>query len=149
MPIFFSSTCFWLSGAAQHRLGFLNITSGSTWKFRKPNPTMLLRTVCLSMRPDMACLCVEVSSSNATYTRGTKNEAYYAGDNVTRRVFKNKMAALSAVSEKKKNSPAVNCICCYFQTPSVVHCMNATASAQSPKFSRNFYPQTIFANFCG
>ena len=27
-----------------------------------------------------------------------------------------------------------NCRCCYFQTPSVVHCMNATASAQSPKF---------------
>ena len=26
---------------------------------------------------------------------------------------------------------------------SVVHCMNATASAQSPKFLRNFYPQTI------
>ena len=24
--------------------------------------------------------------------------------------------------------------CCYFQTPSVVHCMNTTASAQSPKF---------------
>ena len=37
-----------------------------------------------------------------------------------------------------------NCRCCYFQTPSVVHCMNATASAQSPKFLRNFYPQTIF-----
>ena len=42
-----------------------------------------------------------------------------------------------------------NCRCCYFQTPSVVHCMNATASAQSPKFLRNFYPQTHFANFCG
>ena len=42
-----------------------------------------------------------------------------------------------------------NCRCCYFQTPSVVHCMNATASAQSPKFLRNFYPQIIFANFCG
>ena len=42
-----------------------------------------------------------------------------------------------------------NCRCCYFQTPSVVHCMNTTASAQSPKFLRNFYPQTIFANFCG
>ena len=27
-----------------------------------------------------------------------------------------------------------NCRCCYFQTPSVVHCMNATASAQSAKF---------------
>ena len=26
----------------------------------------------------------------------------------------------------------VNCRCCYFQTLSVVHCMNATASAQSP-----------------
>ena len=37
-----------------------------------------------------------------------------------------------------------NCRCCYFQTPSVVHCMNVTASAQSPKFLRNFYPQTIF-----
>ena len=42
-----------------------------------------------------------------------------------------------------------NCRCCYFQTPSVVHCMNATASAQSPKSLRNFYPQTIFANLCG
>ena len=37
-----------------------------------------------------------------------------------------------------------NCRCCYFQTPSVVHCMNATASAQSPKVLQNFYPQTIF-----
>ena len=27
-----------------------------------------------------------------------------------------------------------NCRCCYFQTPSVVHCMNATASAQSNNF---------------
>ena len=27
-----------------------------------------------------------------------------------------------------------NCRCCYFQTPSLVHCMNATVSAQSPKF---------------
>ena len=44
---------------------------------------------------------------------------------------------------------SLNCRCCYFQTPSVVHCMNATASAQSPKVLRNFYPQTIFANFCG
>ena len=43
----------------------------------------------------------------------------------------------------------VNCRCCYFQTPSNVHCMNAMASAQSPKFLRIFYPQTIFANFCG
>ena len=29
---------------------------------------------------------------------------------------------------------ALNCRCCYFQTPFVVHCMNATTSAQSPKF---------------
>ena len=36
-----------------------------------------------------------------------------------------------------------NCRCCYFQTPSVLHCMTATASVQSPKFLRNFYPQTI------
>ena len=42
-----------------------------------------------------------------------------------------------------------NCRCCYFQTPSVVHWMNATASAQSPKFLWNFYSLTIFANFCG
>ena len=42
-----------------------------------------------------------------------------------------------------------NCRCCYFQMPSVVHCMNATASAQSPNFVWNFYPQTIFAKFCG
>ena len=41
-----------------------------------------------------------------------------------------------------------NCRCCYFQTPSVVHCLNATASAQSPIFLRKVYPQTIFANFC-
>ena len=44
-----------------------------------------------------------------------------------------------------------NCRCCYFQTPSVVHCTNATASAhcaQSPKFLRNFYPQTAANNFC-
>ena len=27
-----------------------------------------------------------------------------------------------------------NCRCCYFKTPSVVHHINATASAQSPKF---------------
>ena len=39
--------------------------------------------------------------------------------------------------------PPPLCRCCYFQTPSVVHCVNATASAQSPKFLRNFYPQTI------
>ena len=39
----------------------------------------------------------------------------------------------------------LNCRCCYFQTPSVVHCMNATASAQSSTFLRNFYRQTIFA----
>ena len=31
-----------------------------------------------------------------------------------------------------------NCICCYFQTPSVVHCMNATVSAQSPNFNEIF-----------
>ena len=43
MPVFFSSTGFWLSGAAQQQLGFLNFTSGSVWKwcmcdvkFRKP-----------------------------------------------------------------------------------------------------------------
>ena len=38
-----------------------------------------------------------------------------------------------------------NCRCCYFQTPSVVHCMNATASAQSPKFFTKFFPAN---NFC-
>ena len=38
-----------------------------------------------------------------------------------------------------------NCRCCYFQTPSVVHCMNTTASAQSPKFLKKFLPAN---NFC-
>ena len=38
-----------------------------------------------------------------------------------------------------------NCRCCFFQTPSVVHCMNATASAQSPKFFTKFLPAN---NFC-
>ena len=52
-------------------------------------------------------------------------------------------------SDHMKNPNTPNCRCCYFQTPSVVHCMNTTASAQSPKILRNFYPQTIFANFCG
>ena len=33
-----------------------------------------------------------------------------------------------------RNAQLQNCRCCYFQTPSVVHCMNATASAQSPNF---------------
>ena len=61
-------------------------------KFRKPNcgcaaPARELQmefrcqglTACLSMRPDydmpLSCLC----GSNATYARGTKNAAYYAG----------------------------------------------------------------------
>ena len=52
-------------------------------------------------------------------------------------------------SQVDQSACSHSCRCCYFQTPSVVHCMNATASAQSPKFLRNFYPQTIFANFCG
>ena len=43
---------------------------------------------------------------------------------------------------------AIADVAIYFQTPSVGHCMNGTASAQSPKILRNFYPQTIFANFC-
>ena len=58
MPVFFSSTCFRQSGAAQHQLGFPNIRLGFVWKFRKPNRTMLLRTVCLSMRSDTPlCQC--------------------------------------------------------------------------------------------
>ena len=32
----------------------------------------------------------------------------------------------------------VNCRCCYFQTPSIVHCMNASACAQSPEFYETF-----------
>ena len=54
---------------------------------------------------------------------------------------------LEALPQAPRTAKKRNCRCCYFQTPSVVHCMNATASAQSPKFLRNFYPQTIFANF--
>ena len=42
-----------------------------TWKFRKSNRTMLLRTVRLSMCPDMP-----LSASNA---RGAKYAAYYVG----------------------------------------------------------------------
>ena len=34
MPVFFSSTCFRPSGAAQQQLGFLNFTSGSVGKWR-------------------------------------------------------------------------------------------------------------------
>ena len=48
MPVFFSSTYFRPSGAAQQKLGFWNVSSGSVWKwrmcdvkFRKPN-----RTIC-------------------------------------------------------------------------------------------------------
>ena len=41
--------------------------------------------------------------------------------------------------------PPPLCRCWYFQTPSVVHCMNATASAQSPKFCTKFLPAN---NFC-
>ena len=33
-PVFLSSTCFRLPGAAQHQSGFLNFTSGSVWKWR-------------------------------------------------------------------------------------------------------------------
>ena len=36
----------------------------------------------------------------------------------------------------------------FFPNALCSHCMNATASAQSPKFLRNIYPQMIFANFC-
>ena len=33
-PVFLSSTCFRLPGAAQQQSGFLNFTSGSVWKWR-------------------------------------------------------------------------------------------------------------------
>ena len=44
------------------------------------------------------------------------------------------------------NAPR-NCRCCYFQTPSVIHCMNTTA--QSPKLLRNFYPQKFLPTSAG
>ena len=57
---------------------------------------MLLHTARLSMRPD-----TPLGGSNA---RGAKYMAYYMGTYVERRVFENKMAALSAVSGKKRLS---------------------------------------------
>ena len=53
------------------------------------------------------------------------------------------LATLQSHEQGKHNPFICNSRCCYFQTPSVVYCMNATASAQSPTFLRNFYPQII------
>ena len=52
-------------------------------------------------------------------------------------------------SKEYSTTSSCNCRCCYFQTPSVVHFMNATASAQSPNCLRNFYPQTILPTSAG
>ena len=69
--------------------------------------------------------------------------------NRVKREKRNKFCCLK-LFKKLNNCPYLcnqksNCRCCYFQMPSVVHCMNATASAQSTNFLQNFYPQTNFA----
>ena len=87
MPVFFSSTCFQPSGAAQQQLGFLNFTSESIWKWRmcdvkfmKPISNYLLCTAHLLMRLD-----TPLHGNNA---KGAKYAVYYVSV-VMHTVFEN------------------------------------------------------------
>ena len=102
-PVFFSSTCFRLSGAAQQQLGFLNFTSGSVWKWRlqwRNSGSPIERSVAQGTLIDAPRYASTWKQRKRRLVRGVLR-----GRSNAHSVRKYKMAALWAMSDQKCCSP--------------------------------------------